>query len=157
MSRDATISTHPPTVSGGRPARAVADETAADAARARFRAGDMKTLAADRRIAPLLEPGERVVAVHRSAVVDRREPAVGAHITAGVTGVLYVTSRRVVLAGSSTVAIELDDVEEAVLSDERLRLLLHNGHGVTLQVAQPRLLRVEIAAARAAARVVAVQ
>jgi hypothetical protein len=156
MSRDADTSIRAPT-GGVRPQpRVVADERAAEAARACYRAREMKTLPADGRIGPLLEPGERVVAVHRSAVLDRREPPVGNQITAGLTGTLYLTSRRLVLVGGSTVAIELDAVEEVVLSGERLRFMLHEGRGVTVEVTRPRLLRVQTAAARAAARVVAV-
>ena len=39
-----------------------------------------------------------------------------------------------------------------MLSGHRLLLVLHGGAGIALDVASPRLLRVEIATARAAAR-----
>ena len=39
-----------------------------------------------------------------------------------------------------------------MLSGEQLMLLLRDGQGLTLEVPQPRLLRVELAAARATAK-----
>ena len=128
--------------------RAAADETAADAARARYRTDTMPTLPADEFIAPVLEHGERVVAIHPSALLDRRQPALNPHAD-GVAGALYVTSRRLVLAGRPTLSLDLGEVEEAVLSGQRVLLVLSNGEGVTLAVEKPRLLRAEIAAARA--------
>jgi hypothetical protein len=139
-------------------ARADEDEAAADAARARYRTRPLTTLPPDDSIGPLLVPGERVVAVRSSALLERRQPApgaqptAGAHPPAGLAGRLYVTSRRLLLVGRLTLSYELQAVEEAMLSGERLLLLLRDGQGLTLEAAQPRLLRVEIAAARAAAR-----
>ena len=132
--------------------RAEADEAAADEARARFRREGPPSLPPDERIAPLLEPGERLVAVRHAALLDRREPAPGERLVSGAAGELYVTSRRLVLVGRLTIEIGLETIEDAVLSGERLLLVLREGRGVTLQVGQPRLLCVEIAAARAAAR-----
>ncbi len=130
-------------------ARVTADEVAADEARARYRAQAMPPLEPDARIAPLLKPDERVVAVRRFAVFDRRQPDPGPDGPAGLGGDLYVTSRRLVLIGRLTLSIDLTEIEEAVLSGERLLLVLSDGQGVTLDIAQPRLLRVELAAARA--------
>ena len=132
--------------------RAAADEAAADEARLRFRREGLPALPPDARIAPLLEPDERVVAVRHAALLERREPAPGTRLTPGVAGELYVTSRRLVLIGRVTLSFELETIADAVLSGERLLLVLHDGHGVALQVAGPRLLAVEIAAARGSAR-----
>lgn len=134
-------------------ARAAADEAAADTARARYRNAPMPALPADERIGPLLVPGERVLAVHSSALLERRQPAPGARARAGLAGTLYLTSRRVVLVGRMTLSYELGAIAEVMLAGERLLLLLHDGQGLTLEVTQPRLLRVEIAAARAAVKV----
>jgi len=133
-------------------ARAAADQAAADEARPRFRRDGLPTLPPDERIAPLLEPGERLVALRHAALLDRREPSPGGRLTPGVAGELFVTSRRLVLLGRVTLSFELAAIEDAVLSGERLLLVLHDGHGVALQIAQPSLLWVEIAAARAYAR-----
>ena len=63
-----------------------------------------------------------------------------------------MTSRRIVLLGRLTLAIDLDDIEDAVISGERILLVMGDGQGAALGVAQPRLLRVEIATARAFAK-----
>ena len=133
-------------------ARAQEDEAAADAARERYRTQPMAALDPDARIGPLLAPGERVLAVRRSAMVDRREPVLGSDEPSGLGGDLYLTSRRLVLVGRHTLSLALDDIEEAMLSGDQLLLVMRDGQGAALGVAQPRLLRVEIAAARAFAR-----
>ncbi len=133
-------------------ARAAADQAAADEARRRFRRDGLPTLPPDARIAPHLEPDEHLVALRHAALLERREPAPGVRLAPGVAGELYVTSRRLVLIGRLTLSVELDAIEYAVRSGERLLLVLRDGHGVALQVAQPRRLWVEIAAARGSAR-----
>lgn len=130
--------------------RAAADEAAASAARERYRRRGIDPEAPDERIAPLLQPGEQVVAIRRSAALDRREPASTPAPPPGLGGDLYVTSRRLVLVGRRFVAFDLVDIEDVVLSGERLFLVMRDGAGVTLDVDWPRLLRVHVAAARAA-------
>ena len=147
MSRDAGAGD-----SGESTRQADADQAAADAARARFRSDGLPCLPPDERIAPLLQWDERVVAVHPAALLDRREPAHGVLAGSGVAGDLYVTSRRLVLVGRLRLTVELAAIDDACLAGERLLLVLHDGHGVALDVAWPRLLRVEISSARAAAR-----
>ena len=106
----------------------------------------------DDRIAPLLGPGEHVLSVRRSVVLDRRRPPPRSSGPANLAGDLYVTSRRLVLVGELTLAIDLDEVEDAVVSGERILLVMGEGRGAALDVARPRQLRVEIATARAFAR-----
>lgn len=132
--------------------RAAADQAAADAARRRFGRERLPTIPPDERIAPLLEPGEAVVAVCHTAQLDRREPAPHTRLTPGVAGQLYVTTRRLVLVGRLTLSFTLDAIDEAVVSGERLLLVLRDGQGVAIEVPQPRLMWVEIAAARASLR-----
>ena len=133
-------------------ARAAADEAAADEARARYRTQPMATLEPDSRIGPLLAAGEHVLSVRRSAVLDRRQALLGADAPTGLAGDLYVTSRRLVLMGRYTLSFALADIEEAMLSGERLLLVMRDGQGASLDVGRPRLLRVEIAEARASSR-----
>jgi hypothetical protein len=90
--------------------------------------------------------------VRRAALLDRRQPQAGSDAPSGLAGDLYLTSRRLVLVGRLTLSFELDEIEEAMLAGERLLLVLRDGQGASVAVAQPRLLRVEIAAARAAVR-----
>lgn len=131
-------------------ARAQADETAADLARARYRTEPIATLAPDERIRPLLVPDERVVAIRRSARLERRQPTAGVRATRGLAGTLYVTSRRIVLLGRASLSFGLGTIQEVLLSGERLLVVLRDGQGLMLEVQKPRLLRVELAAARAA-------
>jgi hypothetical protein len=126
------------------------DEQAASAARARYRTQPMPALEPDRAIGRHLEPGERLLAVRRRAILERRqrhEPA-----AQGLVGDLYLTSARLVHLGRFSLTFRLDEIEQVVLSGSRLLLVMREGAGVSLEVDDPRLLRVEIATARAAAR-----
>jgi len=131
-------------------ARAADDEAAALEARERYRDREMEPLEPDARIAELLIPGEEVLAVRRAALLDRREPPLGAYYPGyrGLAGDLYVTSARLVHVGRTVLELDLDAIREAAVSAERLLLILGGGAGITLEVDRPRLLRVEIAVAR---------
>ena len=129
-----------------------ADQAEADRARERYRREPMAVLEPDARIAPWLDPHERVVAVRSPALVERRQPAPGSAGPTGIPGDLYVTTRRLVMVGRPTLSFGLEAIAETLLSGERLLLVMRDGAGVTLEVTRPRLLRVEIATARAAAR-----
>ena len=68
-------------------------------------------------------------------------------------GDLYLTSRRMVHVGKSSRDISLDAIQESAVSLERLLLLdLTDGSDLAIEVDQPRLLRVQLAAARANSR-----
>jgi hypothetical protein len=127
------------------------DEDCAAAARARYRVEPMMPIQPDCVITPMLQSGEWLLVVRRGALLERRQPASGA-AGPGLTGDLYLTSRRLLHVGRLTLAFCLDEIEEAMVSGDRLLLVLHGGTGVALDVLGPRLLRVEIATARAAAR-----
>ena len=133
--------------------RAADDESAATAARARSRTEAPRRLEANERLAALLDRDEWLIAVRTSATLDRREPRPGEPARAGLGGELAVTSRRLIWAGRQVLTFELAEVEEIVLSGDRLLVVMRDGVGVALDVDQPRLLRVHIAAARAAARI----
>ncbi len=130
-------------------ARVSADEVAADRARERYRVDEMPALEPDARIAPLLGSHECVLAVRRSAQLDRRQPIPRPDAPLGLAGDLYLTSRRLVLVGRQVLSFDLGEIEEIGVSGERLLLVMSGGAGVSLDVEQPRLLRVEIATARA--------
>jgi hypothetical protein len=133
-------------------ARAGADEAAAGEARERYRTQRMAALEPDAQIAPKLASGEHVLAVRRRVMLDRHPSRAGQDDPMGVGGDLYLTARRLVLLGRLALSFDLDEIEEAGLSGERLLLVMRNGSSLSLDVAQPRLLRVEIGCARAAAR-----
>ena len=132
--------------------RIAADETAARLARTRYRSQRMRTLEPDAHIASLLASDERVLAFRGTVLFDRRQWGPGEVGFTGVAGNLYLTTRRIVLMGRLTLSYALDDIEEAVVAGERLLLVMRDGIGVALDTPQPRLLRVEIAAARALSR-----
>lgn len=127
------------------------DEDAAAEARLRYRREPMQPIEEDATIAPLLWPGERLLSVRHGAILDRRHGRAGCRDT-GLLGDLYLTSARLIHIGRLMLAFRLDKVDEAVLSGDTLLLVLAEGVGISLVVDAPRLLRVEIATARAAAR-----
>ena len=130
---------------------AASDQAAADAARLRYRRRGVGPIDPDERIGPILQAGEQLVAVRRAAVVYRPE-ATESGAASPVVADVYVTTRRLVLVGPGIQSFDLATVDEATVSRERLLLVLGDGVGLVLEVGWPRLLRVEIAAARAARR-----
>jgi hypothetical protein len=129
-----------------------ADEADATAARDRYRAEGVVPVTPDARIQHLLGPGEVLVAVHGALVADSRAAADGSGVPPGISGELYLTSERLVFTGGVFVAYPLGDVLEAVVAGEDVLLVMGDGVGLRVTVAEPRLLRVQIAAARAARR-----
>jgi hypothetical protein len=68
-------------------------------------------------------------------------------------GTLHLTSRRLIHVGEQVTEVPLTTIEEMALALERLLLIrLNDGLDLALEVSHPRLLRVQIAAAKAAAR-----
>lgn len=127
--------------------RVSADEQAADAERARLVDGDLPDLGAQVHDAFQLTDGELVHAIRHAALLDEGDAATPRG------GDLYLTSRRMVHVGISSRDISLDAIQETAVSLERLLLLdLTDGSDLAIEVDQPRLLRVQLAAARANAR-----
>jgi len=123
-----------------------ADRTEAEAARSRYRAMGVIPISPDPGIEEALADGERLLAHRPSVRIDRRHH--GAALPP--CGDLYVTSDRVLLVGQGSLSIPLADIEDAALLKGALVLLLGGGKAVTVETDRPRLLRVQIAAARAA-------
>jgi hypothetical protein len=129
--------------------RAREDERAAFDARARYRNEGLPSIESDDAIAPLLRPDESVVVVRPSSVISRHLRGDGVEDFAGR---LYLTSRRLLLVGQAPLEVELDEVDELALAGERLLVTLNDGTGLSIDATQPRLLRVQIAAALNAGR-----
>jgi hypothetical protein len=132
-------------------ARIAEDEAQADEARERYQAEGLPTVEADERLTDLLQPDEIAYAVHGSAMLEMG--TTGANGRHPVGGTLYLTSRRLIHAGEQVTEVPLAAIEEMALALGRLLLIrLQDGLDLALEVAYPRLLRVQIAAAKAAAR-----
>jgi hypothetical protein len=126
------------------------DADRADEARRRLQEQGIVPIEPDDRIGVMLGPDELVLAVRRSASLDRRH--VHRADDPGLCGDLYVTSQRLVHLGRSAVVYGLDEIREADVAANQLLLVVGENRGVVIDVGDPRFLRVEIAAARAAAR-----
>jgi hypothetical protein len=127
--------------------RVHADEQAADAERARLVDGELPDLRAQVDGELQLTDDELVHAIRHAALLEEGENAMP------TGGSLYLTSRRLVHLGEASREIGLDDIEESAVALERLLLLdLTDGSDLAIEVDQPRLLRVQLAAARANAR-----
>jgi hypothetical protein len=146
-----------PDETGAQPDESVADESSADAARQRLRALGIVAIEPDDRIGGLLAPGEAVVAVRRSVRLERRHSPREGDVSdppdrPGLAGDLYVTTRRLVHLGRSRVDYRLSEIRDAVEAPGALRLIVRDERGIEITVGDPRVLRVEIAAVREAAR-----
>jgi hypothetical protein len=127
--------------------RISADEQAADAERARLVDGDLPDLRAQVDGALPLTNGELVHAIRHAALLEEGDA------TLPKGGSLFLTSQRLVHVGEASREIGLDAIDESAVALERLLLLdLTDGSDLAIEVDQPRLLRVQLAAARANAR-----
>jgi hypothetical protein len=124
--------------------RAREDERAAFDARALYRTDGLPAIEPDGAIAESIRPGETVISVRASSIVGR-------HLRGGGTddfaGRLYLTSDRLLILGHTSLEVELVVVDEVALAGERLLVTLNDGTGLSIDAIQPRLLRVQIAAA----------
>ena len=96
-------------------------------------------------ICHLLLPGERLVAHRGDATFDRRQP----RRQRRPVGDLYLTSARLLFVGSPMASIPLESIEDSILIGDRIQLMVRGGVGVLIDTDRPRLLREQIAAARA--------
>jgi hypothetical protein len=126
------------------------DEAEADAARRRLRKQGIIAIEPDNQVAGLLDGDELLVAIRHAVDLNRRQP--GPLERRGLPGDLYVTTRRLLHLGVETISYDLARIREAVIAGDGLMLMLDDGQGVAISTSHPNLLRVEIAAARAAAR-----
>lgn len=132
-------------------ARIAADEAAADEARQAYQAGGLPAIEPDAAAGAILQPGETLHAIRGSALLEEAGLADGAVQPRG--GTLYLTSRRLIHVATESTELGLAEIEEMAVALERL-VLIHrrNGSDIALEVDQPRLLRVQMAAAIAAER-----
>ena len=132
---------------------ASADEASADAARRRLREHGIVALEPDDRIRVILAPGELVAAIRRCVSLERRKERTGTG--SRMVGDLYITTRRLVYLARERVEYPLAEIQDAIEAEGKLRLIVGKRRGIEIEVPDPRMLRVEIAAVREAARVAA--
>ena len=131
--------------------QADSDEAAASEARACYREHGLEPLEPDDAIRGLLGPGEKVLAVRYGVALDRRIGSARVSVIDSIQGDLYVTSDRLVHVGSQAVSFDLSEIEDSALVGEKVLLVLRDGVGVAFDADHPRLLRVQIGAARTVA------
>jgi hypothetical protein len=127
-------------------ARVAADEAAADAERERLTNEPLPVVEGERTAD--LRPAEQLHAVRHAALLERNSDSPPAG------GTLYLTSARLLHVGSErTYDIPLQRIHDMAVAVERLLLVgLTDGSDLAIEVDQPRLLRVQVAAARASVR-----
>jgi hypothetical protein len=130
-------------------ARATADEEAATSAKEQYRRAGLPAIEPDDWVREHLRH-EELLHAHREAAI-LNSPSSNPPLP-GYAGRLYLTSQRVLHIGQMVVSLALEDIDELALAGERLLVTLTNGEGLSLDVGHPRLLRVQIGAARTARR-----
>jgi hypothetical protein len=132
-------------------ARIAEDEAAAAEAREFYQVNGLPTIEADAGAGALLHDGEALHAIHASALLE--EAPLLDEVAQPRGGTLYLTSQRLVHTATEATELPLLDIEEMAVALERLVLIRRrNGSDLALEVDQPRLLRVQLAAAIAAER-----
>ena len=130
-------------------ARIAADERAADEARAAYQATGLPPIERDANASAILNSGELLYAVRASALLEEAGATDGQGLPKG--GTLYLTSARLIHVGNESTEAPLAEIDEMAVALERLVLIrLRDGSDLAVEVDQPRLLRVQIAAAIAA-------
>jgi hypothetical protein len=131
--------------------RIAADEAAADEARQAYQADGLPAIAPDDAARAILRPSEFLHSVHANALLEETVSGIGAGQLRG--GTLYLTSERLIHAGTETTEVPLAEIDEMAVVLERLVLIrLRDGSDLAIEVDQPRLLRVQLSAAIAGAR-----
>jgi hypothetical protein len=122
------------------------DEALASAARVRYRADGIVGIEPDLAIRAVLDPDEQLLAVREVATVG----SVSTPRERALFGRLAITTKRLlVLDGQSVTLARLEELDDVTIATNRLLVMLTTGVSFIIDTAQPRLLRVELAAARA--------
>ena len=129
--------------------RALADENAALDLRRRLRTEPLPTIEPADDVAAMLAPDEQVITDRDAVVVDRdgAGPPPDDRLIR-----LVVTTARLVLISRTTRSIAFDQIDEVSVAGEQVLVSLIDGEGLSLDAGGPRLLRLQIAAARAGIR-----
>jgi len=135
--------------------RVAADEVAADLAREQYAANGIPAIEPGTAFARVAQAGESLYAVRHNAILERAPKDSNELLLSG--GTVYLTPRRLLhVSLERTTDVPLGEIDEMVVSLERLVLIrLRDGSDMAVEVDQPRLFRVQIAAAIAVGRATA--
>jgi hypothetical protein len=131
-------------------ADALTDEQEARSAREHYRETGLPNVDADSHVAPHLGRDERVLGGRAHAGLARIDETT--HQAIRDEGPLYVTNRRLLHLGSTVTSVDLEDIAELAMADDRLLVTISGARGLMLDVPEPRQFRVLLAAARSALR-----
>jgi hypothetical protein len=122
------------------------DEALASAARAHYRKEGIASIEPDGAIRSALCSDEQVLAFRPGASVERLSDPDGSP----ASGPLAVTTKRLLFVpGQPTTLASLEELDDVTLATDRLLVLLTSGTGFRISTVRPRLLRVQLAEARA--------
>ena len=131
---------------GARLDPAVEDEALAAAARVRYRTDGLASIEPDGVLGSALDDDEQLLAVRETASIDHRPP----DGSPPATGRLALTSKRLMVVDQRPVTLaSLEELDDVMLVADRLVVMLTSGSVFTVTAVQPRLLRVQLAEARA--------
>jgi hypothetical protein len=121
------------------------DDALAAAARSHYRSGAGSTISSSGDVRAALKPDEQLIAVRTTASIDPGPR--GGQVWSGQ---LVVTNERLVLIDQRAVTLaSFDQIEDVTLAADRVLVVLTTGGGFAIRSCHPRLLRVQLAAARA--------
>jgi hypothetical protein len=124
---------------------AALDDGLASAARAHYRSGSVATIEPSENVRSRLKNDEVLFAIRTIASIDPGPPA-----RLPLSGQLAITTERMMLVDGSAVTLAyFDEIEDVTLTADRLLVMLTNGTGFAVRSCHPRLLRVQLAEARA--------
>ncbi len=122
------------------------DEALAAAARARYLTDGIESIEPDNAMRSALRGGEQLLALREMASIDA--PPHGG--PSPLSGRLALTNERLVIVDGLAITVAtLEELDDVTLIADRLQVMLASGTGFTIEAQSPRLLRVQLAEARA--------
>ncbi len=121
------------------------DEALAEAARVRYRKDGIARIEPDDGMRSTLGSEEHLLALRDTASIVRRP--LGDSLP--LSGRLAITNVRLFVDTPSTTLASLEELDDVTLVADRLLVSLTSETGFTIETSHPRLLRVQLAAARA--------
>ena len=122
------------------------DEALAAAARVRYRTDGLASIEPDGDMRSALDADEQLLAVRETVSIDHR-PIDGSPLTSGR---LAITTKRLMVVDERALTLaSFEELDDVMVVRDRLVVTLRDGSGFTVTAVQPRLLRVQLAEARA--------